>query len=112
MLLDTTSETLIPLAQVIRDRLIPPARNGRQLHFSTLMRWILKGATGPDGKRVRLEAVRIGGRYLTSREAIQRFAEACTPKHDDCAEPAPTQTPARRRRAAERAGELLREAGV
>src|SRR5262245_10192582 len=112
MLLDTTTETLLPLAEVIRHRLIPPARNGRRLHFSTLMRWMLRGASGPDGERVRPRAARLGGRHRRGAEAIQSVAAACTPGHEDLPDPTPTRTPSRRRRAAERAEQALREAGI
>jgi hypothetical protein len=50
--------------------------------FCSLWRWILRGVPGPDGRRVRLEAVRCGGKWLASREALQRFTEAITPRFD------------------------------
>ena len=70
------------------------------------------------GRRVRLEAIRCGGRWLTSVDAVQRFIEAQTP--DDLDPPAgvavpqsPTPRPtAKRERAADRAGRELSRLGI
>ncbi|HEY1190471.1 MAG TPA: hypothetical protein VGE74_22755 [Gemmata sp.] len=40
-------------------------------------RWIETGVT-VRGRVVRLQAVRLGGRYVTSAEAFARFTRACT----------------------------------
>jgi hypothetical protein len=105
-------EELIPFGQIIRDRVIPPGRNGRKLHLSTLIRWATDGSRGPSGEKVRLEAARLGGRWLTSVEAISRFMRALTPP----APPAPSSqtpcTPGQRQRAAERAGRELDNLGI
>jgi hypothetical protein len=77
-MLDLTAEQ--PISLEAAARLIPPARNGKRCHLSTLLRWITDGAKAPGGARVRLEAVRLGGRWVTSRGAIQRFAEKLTPR--------------------------------
>ena len=66
-MLDLTKEPVLPLAAATK--LVPPARNGKKTHLSTLLRWILKGCRGPDGALVKLEAGRIGNRWMTSREA-------------------------------------------
>jgi hypothetical protein len=79
-------------------------------HFSTVFRSIMKGVPSQSGERVRLEAVRIGGKWVSTHAAIQRFAEATTPKFNE-ATPAPRSTTARQR-AAERAGVALTEAGI
>jgi hypothetical protein len=42
-------------------------------HTSTLFRWMKRGVRG-----VRLEAVRVGGGWFTSREAVRRFIVATT----------------------------------
>lgn len=39
----------------------------------TLVRWICEGCTGRDGSRVHLEANRIGGRWVTTLQALERF---------------------------------------
>jgi hypothetical protein len=77
-----------------------------------LLRWVLDGIRTADGLRVRLEAARLGGRWLTTAGALARFAAAQTPDLD-----APADTPVprgatQRRRAAERAGRELERAGA
>src|SRR5262245_53116497 len=72
MPIDLTAEAAITLSQAARA--LPPGRGGRPVHPSTILRWVLHGVRGPDGSRVRLGAVRLGGRWLTSREALGRFA--------------------------------------
>jgi hypothetical protein len=73
------------------------------------LRWILEGAKAPAGQKVKLEAVRIGHRWLTSLEAMDRFAAAQTPGLD----PRPTpRSPAARRRAHERAERELEKSGI
>ena len=42
--------------------------NGRPLHVSTLNRWRDAGIAG-----IKLEAIRLGGRWATSLEAVDRF---------------------------------------
>jgi hypothetical protein len=79
--------------------------------FCSLWRWILRGVPGPDGRRVRLEAIRCGGMWLTSREALQRFTEAITPRFDAEATTAP-RTATQRQRASEKAAKRLAEAGI
>src|SRR5215831_15466946 len=79
-------EQLLSLPQAARR--LPPGRRGRPVTLSCLLRWILSGVPSPDGQRVRLEAVRLGGRWLTSVEALGRFAAALTPTLDG---PAPAQ---------------------
>ncbi len=108
-MIDLAAEMPIPLADACR--LIPPGRGGKQTHLSTLLRWILKGVKGPDGAIVRLDAIRLGGRWVTSREAIQRFAEHLTPRVADEPGPAP-RSPGRRHRASERAAKQLEKLGV
>jgi hypothetical protein len=68
--IDTTTEHLISLNEVAA---YLPSRNGpgKKLALSTIQRWISPGMYG-----VALESVKIGGGTYTSREAVQRFAEA------------------------------------
>jgi hypothetical protein len=106
---DTRIEKPIPLADACR--LIPPARRGKRTHLTTLLRWILRGARSPSGEIVHLEAVRIGNRWMTSREALQRFAERLTLPLDAPA-PSVPRTPARRKRASERAARELDQIGI
>jgi hypothetical protein len=108
-MLDVSSESTISLTQAAR--LLPPGRRGRPASLSCILRWVLTGARGPSGERVRLEALRLGGRWVTSREALQRFATALTPRLDTPA-PAGTRTSAQRRRASERAATELEQLRV
>jgi hypothetical protein len=75
--IDLVSEApLLPLAQV--PALLPPGRGGKPLCFTTIFRWVKDGVCSPAGERVRLEAVRLGGRLVTSKPALQRFADRLT----------------------------------
>lgn len=106
MTIDLHTEQLLTLHQAAR--LLPPGRNGRPVHLSCIFRWVRDGVQTPCGK-VRLEAIRCGSRWLTSREALQRFAEAQTP---DLAErPQLPRTSTMRRRASERAEAQLQKIG-
>jgi hypothetical protein len=107
-MIDTTCETLISLPEA--GRLLPPGRRGKRPTLSCILRWIMLGVRKPHGEIVRLEALRVGGRWVTSREALQRFAQALTPRFGDAA---PVQrSPAARRRAAARAARALEQAGI
>ena len=54
-------------------RRLPPNRNEKPVTLSCLARWIKRGVRGPDGVRVRLEAARLSGRWLTTPAALERF---------------------------------------
>jgi hypothetical protein len=108
-MIDLTQETPLTLASATR--LIPPGR-GERTHLSTLLRWILSGVRDPAGNVVRLEALRIGGRWVTSREALQRFAERLTPVASEGPAGAPPRTAGQRERSAARAGEDLSRLGI
>jgi hypothetical protein len=106
--IDLTNETTLSLAQAAR--LLPPSRGGRPVTLSCLLRWVLHGVRSPGGQLVRLDAIRLGGRWVTSREALQRFAEALTPRLGD---PLPEQrTPTARQRASDRASRALEKLGI
>src|SRR5262245_44274246 len=93
------------LALVQAAKLVPPARNGKKCHTSTLLRWITRGQAG-----VKLEGLRLGGRWFTSLEALQRFAEALTP--DRSADQPTPRTPVARNRADEKARRQLDRLGI
>lgn len=48
-----------------------PQVNGKRVHSTSVWRWARKGLRG-----VRLDCLRIGGRFVTSMEAVERFTEA------------------------------------
>jgi hypothetical protein len=110
--LDLTSET--PLSLAAAARRIPPLRGTRPVHPATVLRWVLDGTRLPDGSRLRLEAVRCGGAWITTAEAIDRYLSALTsaPLAGRGTPTPPPRTPGQRRRASERAAERLSAAGI
>lgn len=66
---------------------LPTRPDGRRTHHSTCLRWVLRGVRG-----VRLEAVRLGGRWVTSLEALNRFAANLTAATSLTAPVPPTPT--------------------
>jgi hypothetical protein len=108
--LDLTVETPLPLADACK--YVPPGRGGRKTHLSTLVRWSTHGAKAPSGELIRLEALRLGNRWMTSRQALQRFAELLTPCVEDTSTFAAPRTSTQRQRAAERAGRELAQIGI
>jgi len=62
------TETLVTLSRAAEHY---PAVNGRHPHPSTVFRHAINGIDG-----MRLETVRVGGRLVTSVEAIERFIRA------------------------------------
>lgn len=50
-----------------------PLVNGKRPHASTVWRWARKGI-GVQG--IKLEALKLGGRFVTSFEALERFGRA------------------------------------
>jgi hypothetical protein len=92
-------------------RRVPRTRQDRPVTLSCLLRWISTGVMGADRQRIRLEAARLAGKWVTTPGAIRRFVEAQTPCLD--AEPPPTsRTPGRRRRESERAAKELNRLGI
>src|SRR5262245_23079114 len=77
-MIDFQNEQMLSLSQAAK--LLPSNRSGRPVSLGCLLRWVLSGVRLPDGATVRLEAVRLGGRWLTSVEALQRFADRQTPR--------------------------------
>jgi hypothetical protein len=102
------SETPISLA--VTARRLPPLRGGRPVSPATVCRWILHGIRARDGRRVRLEAARVGGAWMTSVEALERFLAALSAVPGDMA--VAPRTPTQRRRASERAAEQLAAVGI
>jgi len=61
----------LSLAQAAR--VIPPTRQNRPVHPSTLWRWATDGVKAGGGQRVYLEVAWVGCRWVTSRPALERF---------------------------------------
>jgi hypothetical protein len=93
-------EGAMPLSKAVRGLATP----------NTGVRWHYLGITGPHGERVYLEAIRVGGKLHTSRQAVLRFLEKLQPQADgsDLA----TRSPSARRRSADAAGAELSKMGV
>ena len=97
MAIDFEAETIITLGEACRA--FPP--NG--ISDATMARWIQKGVKG-----VKLETLLIGGRRVTSKEAICRFIQTQNAEE----QPAAVITPAQRRRQSEAARQALQESGI
>jgi len=93
-------------------RLFPGHRGGTSVDPSTVFRWVTKGTRTAGGRVVKLEAVRVGGRWLTSRGAVTRFVAALTEAASPAGEAtAPSRTPQQRQKAAQRAAAALERWG-
>ncbi len=101
MPIDLSHERVLTLRKAAR--FLPRQRGGKSVHISTLYRWASAGVGG-----VRLETLKLGGRVVTSIEAIERFALRCSMTDSTAA-----AIPARRReREVARAERQLDEAGI
>jgi len=74
----TRGEKLYSPAAVAKKSNVPGHRGSSHLNGSTVFRHITKGVRAANGELIRLEAVRIGHRWLTSVEAVVRFGERLT----------------------------------
>jgi hypothetical protein len=63
-MIEIASETLLTLKEAAGR--FPPSRAGRPTHAATIFRLI---------QSRKLEGIRLGGRWVTSLEAIQRYAD-------------------------------------
>jgi len=108
-MIDLTTETPISLGAAAR--MFPPGRRGRPLTISCIFRWISDGVRTPGGERIRLEAARAGGRWITTAQAVQRFIERQTPDLEGDRPPSP-RSPRRRQQASETAALALEKAGI
>ena len=90
-------------------KMLPRHRLDRPVSPSTLFRWVRAGVVVEGGERVRLEAVRVSGRWLTSRAALARFLKRQTPSAPD-SHSERSRTPSQRARAQHDAADRLRRA--
>jgi hypothetical protein len=106
-------EQLLSLSQAARR--IPAYRGSRGCNPSTIFRWITNGIKLPDGRLLRMEALRLANRWITSVEAVDRFLivqhESFAPRADLHTH-APARTPAQRQRAAQQAAARLEDLGI
>ena len=78
MSIDITHEQLITFSELARS--LPRRRGDRPVHLATIHRWRSRGLKG-----FRLEGIRVGGAWHTSREAFRRFVDRLT-AHAESAE--------------------------
>lgn len=57
-------------------RLAGKFRRGRPTHASTVTRWITVGVVVGGGRVLKLEGIRLNGRWVSSRAALVRFIAA------------------------------------
>jgi hypothetical protein len=69
MSINILSENLVSFHDLVSRVL--PASGGKRVHIATPHRWRSHGLRG-----VRLEAIRVGGRWHTSLQSVQRFFDA------------------------------------
>jgi len=62
------NETILTFAEAAKSL---PSFHGKRVHTSTIWRWARKGLHG-----VKLETRRLGSRFITSAEALDRFSKA------------------------------------
>lgn len=103
---DILTETVLTIAQAAREE--PGAKGAAHASRYRLVRWATRGVRA-GGVVVRLEAIRSGGNWVTSREALARFRAATTAAAGGPV--APARTPTERRRESEAAERALIAAG-
>lgn len=107
MPIDITCESSLRLEDATR--FFISSQTGKPSHKSRLLRMILKGTPNPAGDRVYLEAAKLGGGWVTTREAIQRY---CVAMQARTSRPVNPSTPTVRRRALAAADRELDRLGV
>jgi len=98
MMIDPQTESVVSLTDVAKS--LPGRPN-----ITTIWRWRNRGVRG-----VKLETILLGGRRMTSHEALARFFAATTAAADD--EPIRSATPRQRELAIERAERRAQELEV
>jgi ATP:corrinoid adenosyltransferase len=95
-------------------KMFPNHRGKGTADPSTVFRWVTKGTKTMVGKFVKLEAVRVGGRWLTSKEAVVRFVAALTSAATPTASNNPNTNPrnSARQKESEEAAKLLEQMGA
>jgi hypothetical protein len=106
------NETLLTLAQAAK-RFPSESRIGH-LDPATLWRWATRGVRLSDGRRLKLETIKLAGRFLTSEQALQRFVAAQNDAPPDAPLPDSRPRPKSKKKLsrAEEAGRRLAELGA
>jgi hypothetical protein len=112
-MIDVTTEQSINMREAAR--VYGASRGGRPTHVSTIVRHIVRGTRLRSGETVHLEGGRIGGKWVTTRQAIQRYVERLTAAvlaEGDLAGVPTTASSTRRQRELERVDHALDGAGI
>ena len=105
-MIDLAKEDLIAFSEV--PKCLPRRPNGKTIHISAVYRW----AFGKGIRGIVLESVRIGGTTYTSREALQRFADAITGRRTETSSPISRMTRTRHAQAQQAAREVRQRLGI
>ena len=97
---DLLTESLLTVSEAAESL---PAINGKKPSAKTVYAWVEVGLV-VGSVRVKLESIKVGGRRVTSVEALQRFIEATSGVQS----PQPIRTPAKRRKESEAAKTWLK----
>lgn len=84
-MIDPTTEKLLRFTELAKHKVCPRSR-GKRTHASTLFRWATTGSKG-----VRLETIRVSGRFYSTVEAMARFLIASTEASEAAAPVQPAQ---------------------
>jgi hypothetical protein len=112
-MIDFSSEQIISAQEAARR--YPPGRQGKPTHISTVIRHIIHGLKAADGRTIRLDGGRLGGRWVTSVEALGRFSERLAVASIGKTEPTgvfPSPLTSRRRAELDRVDRALDAAGI
>lgn len=84
----------------------------RGMHPATVGTYITKGDRMPDGSRLKLRAVRVGSKWMTTYEWIDQFIETRTAAFVGRADTPAPRSPSETLRAAEHASAELARMGA
>ncbi len=109
MPIDLTKEAGLNPTQLAK--LIPSPRTGHASHSSKVVRWIVNGVL-VNGQCVKLEALRMGGQWVSTAGALHEFGERLALSRSETSpQPLPAST-SKRRREVERAERTLEHIGI
>lgn len=88
---------------------LPGNGKTKRLNPATILRWINDGVRSTEGEVVKLRAVRVGGRWMSTDAWFDEFMGRLSTPTVPVEKP---RAPAKRKRAAKDAGKRLRAAGA
>ena len=104
-MIDLSNETILSLSEATHE--VPRGRGNKRVHSSTLYRWATRGVAG-----TKLEAVRVGGLFVTSSEALNRFFRRLNSQVDERSEYATAAEKRQREREIKQAERRLSAKGI